>query len=189
MQPYFNETTKGYREYNDNVTFADDNPNDMPNVLPLSVIEGFTLAPSVRPSKYHDLVNGEWVLVRDTAQLQAAKDTVWNAVKQKRTDIMLAGVEFEGNIFQSRDVDMNTAQAAITSLTTWPKNRPALDNTIVSLTKADAIAILTFIIDLYYAADVNAQALRADINAAADETELAAIDINVEWPTVPYTGA
>lgn len=141
-----------------------------------------TVTPSSRPTPHHDLVGGQWDLVR----MDDLRDDIWGLVKNKRSVIMRGGVIFNADTFQSRAIDMNIAQAAITSNTTWPKNRPAMDNTSVSLSKADATAILTLIIDLYEASDINAQSLRDDITSSEDPLS---VNIDVGWPAVPFTGA
>lgn len=168
-----------------NIAYSFDDNIDAEAFTPPGVV--LTDTSTARPSPHHDYDDSlsDWVLIR----IDGLKAEIWDAVKDKRAEIMHGGVVFNGNTYQSRDIDVLNAQKvtqASSGALTWPIMVDTADNQRVSLSKANVISIADLIVQLHYNSNENAQSLRADIIAASDPST---VDINSGWPTVPYTGA
>ena len=123
-------------------------------------------------------------------RLQAMKDLTWSQVKDKRLEIMEGGIVHNTNTYQTRQIDRDNVRSildayASTSLT-GTTSYVTKDNTVVSLAVTDFQSMHDKGVNLFLAADARAQALRALINAANNQTTLEGVPINTGWPTVPY---
>lgn len=133
--------------------------------------------------------DGGSIVPETVADLDSQKARRWAEVKVRRDLAIDGGVETPSGIFDSNETSRTNLLGAIQAASiakaagqpftiTWTMR----DNTDVDLDADTLIAAGLTIMSFVDACHARARALRSEIIAAADETELAAIDITADWP-------
>lgn len=146
------------------------------------------------------VADGRWARAGDGSYAQAAlpvptlqelKDAVWEKVKAKRATLIAAGATVPGiGTFQTDLVSMANVHEAVTgALLAGATGQPytitftLADNSRPTLTAAQIMLAGKVIGERKSAIHAHSATLRAAIEAAADEAEIDAIDIETGWPT------
>lgn len=114
------------------------------------------------------------------------KDVLREAINARRDELETSGFYYQDKLFQSDERSAaRIANAALTAsllggafLVEWA----AADNSTVQLDAAGMLSLQAAMTQHAAALHYRARTLKASVEAAATDSELAAIDINAGWP-------
>lgn len=151
-------------------------------------------AESPLEDNWHELPDGVTPQIGDTFDggiytrpVEPARLVKWSQVKARRDEVIDGGAPVPGlGTFDSDMLSRINITGAVTLAQiggqSFSISWTLADNTVVQLNAAQMIGVGAAVGQFVAAAHANAQALRADIEAAQDFAELEAIDIGAGWP-------